>query len=286
MFAAEKAYWKKFCSSKKPIKNWFQESTGAENSNGRWKSARFAWREKFQHESLLQARKPPNKKDFNKKLISGVFWFGERAFSMHRVFVHRKMNYRAYPNGKSLENKVKKFTTPFFLRKTSRIHNLGRRGRKAQDWEKVQRGKAYLILINLNFYRFFFETTKLCMKMFTIPSFFLVHPIQVTSNDFFPVKNFFTALHNKLLCKYKFMSKLGGIKFPIQIQFNKFMKSSVANKRKSFYNSNCLLHTRVFFATGSSFDLQIVSTADGCKKLSSCHFNFVKILFKKHANWY
>lgn len=118
---------------KKPLKTYFrnqlvqktatrvenpQDSPGEKNFN----TIRFS-----KHGS------PRIKKISIKKLISGVFWFGKRAFSMHRVFVHREMNYRTYPNGKSLENKVKKFTTPFFLRKTSRIHNLGRRGRKAQD---------------------------------------------------------------------------------------------------------------------------------------------------------
>lgn len=110
-----KSLLKKVFLIEKAIKNWFQESTGAENSNGdETRKIRLGEKKNFNTIRFFKHGSPRIKKISIKKLISGVFWFGERTFSMHKDFVHREMNYRAYPNGKSLENKVKKFTTPFF----------------------------------------------------------------------------------------------------------------------------------------------------------------------------
>lgn len=133
MFAAKKLIEKSFFSSKKLLKTDFRNQLVQKTATGDENPQDSPGEENFNTIRFFKHGSPRIKKISIKKLISGVFWFGERAFSMHRDFVHRRMNYRAYPNGKSLENKVKKFTTPFFLRKTSWIHNLGRRGREAQD---------------------------------------------------------------------------------------------------------------------------------------------------------
>lgn len=114
----KKSSLKKVFLIEKAIKNWFQESTGAENISGRWNSARFAWRGNFSTRfAPFKHGRPRVKKISIKKLISGVFWLAKRTFPMHKDFLHREMNYRAYQKWEKSRKQSQKVYNSIFPRK-------------------------------------------------------------------------------------------------------------------------------------------------------------------------